>query len=46
VGGWPIAAVITIMMRGTHPNEKYTRGYMASQRKILRRSKDCRASKK
>src|ERR1700756_5483221 len=29
VGGWPIAAVITIMMRATHPNEKYTPGYIA-----------------
>jgi hypothetical protein len=29
VGGWPIAVVITIIMRSTHANEKYTPGYIA-----------------
>jgi hypothetical protein len=30
VGGWPIA-VISIMMRSTHANEKYTPGYIARE---------------
>jgi hypothetical protein len=33
VGGWPIAAVITIIMSATYADEKYTRRYIAERGK-------------
>src|SRR5436305_15099667 len=42
VGGWPIA-VMSIMMRVTHTNEKYTPGYIALGHQ---RTFDCRSRTK
>jgi hypothetical protein len=45
VGGWPIAVVITIMMRATHTNEKYTPGYIASRMQDFAPAKERHGSK-